>query len=209
MNPLRLAVLASGSGSNLQTVIDATQNGRLASRVICVISNKEDAYALERARKHKIEAIYLDPKKAEDGKTYDQRLLEELQKREIDLVVLAGYLKIVTPEVIDAYPRRMINIHPSLLPKYGGQGYYGIHVHQAVVESGDKETGATVHFVDKGIDTGEILIQKKIEVQEDDTAKTLQARVLEQIEHSILVEAIARLERRCKSENITHWKRGT
>ena len=188
MKSLRLAVLASGGGSNLQSIIDAIEIGKLDSKIICVISNKENAHALERARAHKIEAIYIN------SNNYDDKLLETLKDRDIDLVVLAGYLKIVRPEMIDAYPNKIVNIHPSLLPKYGGQGYYGIHVHKAVVEAGDKISGATVHFVDKGIDTGEIILQRSIEVLESDTPETLQKRVLEEVEHKIFVEAIGILE---------------
>lgn len=194
MKSFRLAVLASGGGSNLQSIIDAVEKQKLKSKIICVISNKEDAYALERARKHQIQAIYIDPKTKINGKTYDQQLLKTLKQQKVDLIVLAGYLKIVPSEIIDAYPHQMINIHPSLLPKYGGQGYYGIHVHKAVVEAGDKTSGATVHFVDKGIDTGDIILQKSIPVLEGDSPQTLQKRILEQVEHKIFVEAISTLE---------------
>lgn len=194
MKSFRLAVLASGGGSNLQSIIDAVEKQKLNSKIICVISNKEDAYALERARKHQIQAIYIDPKTKINGKNYDQQLLETLKQQKVDLVVLAGYLKIVPSEIIDAYPRQIINIHPSLLPKYGGQGYYGIHVHKAVVEAGDKISGATVHFVDKGIDTGDIILQKSIPVLEGDSPQTLQKRILEEVEHKIFVEAISTLE---------------
>ena len=200
MKPLRLAVLASGGGSNLQAIIDAIENRVLKSKIVCVISNKVDAYALARARAHNIEAIYINPKsgapEATSGLTYDGKLLATLREKEVDLVVLAGYLKIIGPEVIDAYPEKMINIHPSLLPKYGGHGYYGLNVHKAVVESGDKESGATVHFVDKGIDTGEIILQKSIPVEDGDSPQTLQKRVLEEVEHKIFVQAISMLEQK-------------
>lgn len=200
MKSLRLAVLASGGGSNLQAIIDAIENGKLKSEIVCVISNKVDAYALSRARAHGIEAIYINPKsgapEATSGLTYDEKLLALLQEKNVDLVVLAGYLKIIGPEIIDAYPGKIINIHPSLLPKYGGQGYYGIHVHKAVVEAGDKKSGATVHFVDKGIDTGEIILQRSIPVLEGDSPQTLQKRILEEVEHKIFVEAISMLEQK-------------
>lgn len=194
MKSLRLAVLASGGGSNLQSIIDAIESNKLKSKIVCVLSNKKDAYALERARAHHIEAIYIDPKADPNQGTYDQRLLAILKEKNVDLVVLAGYLKIIAAEMIDAYPGKIINIHPSLLPKYGGQGYYGIHVHKAVVEAGDKESGATVHFVDKGIDTGEIILQKSISVRGGDSPQTLQKRVLEEVEHKIFVEALSMLE---------------
>ncbi len=200
MKPLRLAILASGGGSNLQSIIDAVESGELISEIVCVISNKVDAHALTRARTHNIEAIYINPKsgapEATSGMSYDQKLLTALEEQNIDLVVLAGYLKIIQPEMIDAYPGKIINIHPSLLPKYGGQGYYGIHVHKAVVEAGDKESGATVHFVDKGIDTGKIILQKSVPVLPGDSPQTLQKRVLEEVEHKIFVEAISMLEQK-------------
>lgn len=190
MPRLRLAVLVSGSGTNLQSVIDAIQSGTLKSQIVCVISNKETAYGLERARRHHIPAYFIDPKEA----SYNEKLLERLQKEQVDLVVLAGYLKIVDPNLIKAYPHRIINIHPSLLPKFGGKGFYGLYVHKAVIEAGEKESGATVHFVDEGVDTGEIILQKRLKVAEDDTPERLQTRILEQIEHTLLVEAIQKLE---------------
>lgn len=190
MPRLRLAVLVSGSGTNLQSVIDAIQSGTLKSQIVCVISNKETAYGLERARRHHIPAYFIDPKEA----SYNEKLLERLQKEKVDLVVLAGYLKIVDPNLIKAYPHRIINIHPSLLPKFGGKGFYGLYVHRAVIEAGEKESGATVHFVDEGVDTGEIILQKRLKVAEDDTPERLQTRILEQIEHTLLVEAIQKLE---------------
>lgn len=195
MKPLRLAVLVSGGGSNLQAIIDATERLYLKSKISCVISNKKDAYGLERARKHGIEAIYINPKE----EAYDHRLLTLLQEKQIDLVVLAGYLKIIDPAMIKAFPGKIINIHPSLLPKYGGQGYYGIHVHKAVIAAGDKYSGATVHQVDIGIDTGKTILQERIPVLKDDTPESLQQRVLNEVEHKILVEAILMIE---KNESI-------
>lgn len=190
MSGLRLGVLVSGSGTNLQSMIDAVENGTLKSQIVCVISNKEEAYGLERARKHQIPAYFINPK--EEG--YDKKLLETLKKEQVELVVLAGYLKILNQELIHAYSKRIINIHPSLLPKFGGKGFYGLHVHEAVIEAGEKESGATVHYVDAGIDTGQILIQKKVAVEIDDTPESLQKKILNQIEHKILVEAIQKLE---------------
>lgn len=190
MRGLRLGVLVSGSGSNLQSIIDATESGILNSHIVCVLSNKENAYALERAKKHGIDAIYINPKES----TYDENLLEYLKKYQVDLVVLAGYLKIIDKKLIELYKGRIINIHPSLLPKYGGKGYYGIHVHEAVLAAGETESGATVHHVDDGIDTGEIILQRSLKVKKDDTPSTLQKRILEEIEHKILVEAIKMLE---------------
>lgn len=192
MRGLRLGILVSGSGSNLQSIIDAVENGQLTSEIVCVISNKEQAYGLERARKHNMTGIFIDPK----ASNYDELLLNTLKAHEVDLVVLAGYLKIIDQELIEAYKGRIINIHPSLLPKYGGKGYYGIHVHAAVIKAREKESGATVHHVDIGIDTGETILQKKLEVYAEDTAESLQKRILDEIEHKILVEAIALLEGR-------------
>ena len=190
MSGLRMAVLVSGGGTNLQSVIDAVEDGTLDSQIVCVISNKEAAYGLERARKHNIPAYFINSKEA----GYDEKLLKRLQEEQVDLVVLAGYLKILSPDLIKAYNRRIINIHPSLLPKFGGKGFYGLHVHEAVIAAGEKESGATVHFVDEGVDTGEIIVQKKLAVEAGDTPETLQARILDQIEHKILVEAIKKLE---------------
>lgn len=190
MSGLRIAVLVSGGGTNLQSIIDAVEEGTLESKIVCVISNKEAAYGLERARQHGIPAYFINPK--EEG--YDEKLFERLQEENVDLIVLAGYLKILAPKLIHTYKKRIINIHPALLPKFGGKGFYGIHVHEAVLKAGEKESGATVHYVDEGVDTGEIIIQRKLAVEAGDTPETLQARILNQIEHKILVEAIKGLE---------------
>lgn len=190
MSGLRLGILVSGGGTNLQSVIDAVEAGTLKSEIACVISGKETAYGLERARQHNIPAYFINDKEVD----YNQALLERLQEEQVDLVVLAGYLRIIDSSLIEAYEGRIINIHPSLLPKFGGKGYYGIHVHEAVIAAGEKESGATVHYIDHGIDTGKIILQRKLEVQPNDTAKSLQQRILAQIEHKILVEAISLLE---------------
>lgn len=192
MSGLRIGVLVSGGGTNLQSIIDAIEVGTLKSQIVCVISNKEAAYGLERARKHQIPAYFINPK--EEG--YDEKLLIRLKDEEVDLVVLAGYLRILNKELIEAYIGRIINIHPSLLPKFGGKGFYGIHVHEAVLAAGEKESGATVHYVDAGVDTGKIILQRKLQVMSEDTPETLQKRILEQIEHKILVEAIRSIEGR-------------
>jgi len=192
MSGLRIGVLVSGGGTNLQSVIDATIAGTLKSKIVCVISNKEAAYGLERARKHQIPAYFINPKEED----YDAKLLACLKEEQVDLVVLAGYLRILNKELIEAYGGRIINIHPSLLPKFGGKGFYGIHVHEAVIAQGEKESGATVHYVDTGVDTGKVILQRKLEVLPEDTAESLQKRILEHIEHKILVEAIQSLEGR-------------
>ena len=192
MSGLRIGVLVSGGGTNLQSVIDAVEAGTLKSQIVCVISNKEAAYGLERARKHQIPAYFINPK--EEG--YDEKLMTLLKDEQVDLVVLAGYLKILNQDLIEAYRGRIINIHPSLLPKFGGKGFYGIHVHEAVIAAGEKESGATVHYVDAGVDTGEVILQRKLEIMPEDTPESLQKRILEQIEHRILVEAIQSIEGR-------------
>ncbi len=192
MSGLRLGVLVSGGGTNLQSIIDAVETGVLQSEIVCVVSNKETAYGLERARKHHLPTFYIDSKSLD----YDKQLLDLLKQQKVDLVVLAGYLKIIDASLIEAYKDKIINIHPSLLPKFGGKGYYGIHVHEAVIAAGEKESGATVHYVDLGIDTGKTILQRKLAVDEKDTPETLQKRILEEIEHKILVEAISMLEGR-------------
>jgi len=192
MRGLKLGVLVSGSGSNLQSIMDAIDSKQLKSEIVCVISNKEQAYGLERARKRNMTGIFIDPKES----NYDEILLNTLKAHDVDLVVLAGYLKIIDVALIEEYKGRMINIHPSLLPKFGGKGYYGIHVHEAVIKAGEKESGATVHHVELDIDTGDTILQRKLEVYAEDTAESLQKRILSEIEHKILVEAIALLEGR-------------
>lgn len=191
MPGLKIGVLVSGGGTNLQSVIDATQDGTLASRITCVISNKEEAYGLVRARENGIQNIFINPKEA----NYNEQVLEVLKKHEVELVVLAGYLKILDARLIEAYKGRIINIHPSLLPKYGGKGYYGLHVHEAVIAAGETESGGTVHYVNEGIDTGEIILQRKVPIYPEDTPEILQQRVLDEVEHKILPEAIACIER--------------
>jgi len=188
---LNIAVLISGGGTNLQSLIDNIDAGNINGEIKIVISNKEDAYGLVRAKKAGIEALYINPSGLSDEE-YNRKIIEELEKRDIELVVLAGYLKILSKEFIQKYNGKIINIHPSLLPKFGGKGYYGERVHKAVLESGEKVTGATVHFVDEGTDTGPIILQETVEVKEDDTVESLQKRVLE-LEHRLLPEAVRML----------------
>ena len=188
---LKIAVLVSGGGTNLQAIIDKIENGTSQNaKIEVVISNKKDAYALERAKKHGIAGECLSPKDFERRQDFDSALLETLQKYEVDLVVLAGYLVIVPQNVVAAYANRMINIHPSLIPSFCGDGFYGLKVHEAVLARGNKVTGATVHFVDEGTDTGPIILQKAVYVQEGDTPEILQKRVMEEAEWNILPEAI-------------------
>lgn len=189
MSKLRLAVLISGSGSNLQSIIDTINLGQLDAEISVVISNRKNAYGLERAKNSGIKTEYVGTGNYSDEIDRTNKLLEILSENKIELIVLAGYLSILPANVINEYSRRIINIHPSLIPKYCGEGFYGERVHRAVLEAGESESGATTHFVDEGIDTGEIIIQKKVNVLTDDTTETLAARVLE-VEHEILVQTI-------------------
>ena len=177
---VKIGVLISGGGTNLQAVIDGCKNKSINGEVRVVISNKENAYGLERARNHNIKAIC---EKDED------KIIEVLKENEIELVILAGYLKIVSPKLVNEYRNKIINIHPSLIPAFCGKGYYGEKVHQGVIDYGAKVTGATVHFVDEGADTGPIIMQKTVEVKQDDDIKKLAKRVLE-VEHEILTKSI-------------------
>ncbi len=188
---LKIAVLVSGGGTNLQAIIDAINAGTITNTAIdVVISNNANAYALERAKKHGIEAMCLSPKSYETREQFNDALTQAIVDRQIDLVVLAGYLVIIPPQLIAAYKNRIINIHPSLIPSFCGTGFYGLKVHEEALKRGVKVTGATCHFVDEGTDTGPIILQKAVEVQPDDTPKTLQQRVMEQAEWIIMPRAI-------------------
>ncbi|VIG15842.1 phosphoribosylglycinamide formyltransferase [Clostridioides difficile] len=178
---LSIGVLISGGGTNLQAVIDGTESGEIKGQVKVVISSKQDAYGLERAKNHNIKAIC---------ETDEDKIIEILKENKIDLVVLAGYLKIISPKLVNEFRNKMINIHPSLIPSFCGAGFYGEKVHQGVIDYGAKVTGATVHFVDEGADTGPIIMQDVVKVNQDDDAKTLAKRVLE-VEHRILKESIS------------------
>ncbi len=188
---LRVAVMVSGGGTNLQALIDAVEAGTIEhTQIVAVISNKKDAYALERAEKHGILGLCISPKDFAGRDAFGRALVQALQEKQADLVVLAGYLVILPEILVQAYQNRMINIHPSLIPSFCGAGYYGLKVHEAVLARGVKVTGATVHFVDEGTDTGPIILQKAVEVHPDDTPKTLQQRVMEQAEWKILPQAV-------------------
>lgn len=187
---LRITVLVSGGGTNLQAVIDGIENGSIPdARIVRVISSNPNAYSLERARKHNIEAMVIGKTNYPDGEERTKAIIAALDDAKTDLVILAGYMSILGPGLIEAYRGRIINIHPSLIPKFCGAGFYGKRVHEAVLAAGEKESGATVHYVDEGVDTGPIIIQDKVPVMEGDTADTLAARVLE-TEHRILQEAV-------------------
>lgn len=188
---LKIGVLVSGGGTNLQAILDAIDNGEITNaQVEIVISNNANAYALERARKHNIEAVCISPKQFSEREEFYKALLEKLQTCGVDLVVLAGYLVAIPPMTVDAYPDKIINIHPSLIPSFCGVGYYGLRVHEAVLARGVKVTGATVHFVDKGTDTGPIILQKEVKVEQGDTPEVLQKRVMEKAEWKLLPLAI-------------------
>lgn len=188
---LKAAVLVSGGGTNLQAIIDGIENGTITNTEISVvISNNKNAYALERARNHGIEAICISPKEYETREQFNESLLKTIQSYQVDLVVLAGCLVVIPEMMVDAYPNRMINVHPSLIPAFCGTGFYGLKVHEGVLERGAKVTGATVHFVDKGTDTGPIILQKAVEVRQGDTPESLQRRVMEEAEWNIMPRAI-------------------
>ena len=188
---LKLAVFVSGGGTNLQAIMDSIDDGRITNAEIrVVISNNAGAYALTRAEKYGVEALLLSPKSFDTREEFNQKLLEALKEREIDLVVLAGYLVVVPPCVIEEYENRIINIHPSLIPSFCGTGCYGLHVHEKALARGVRVSGATVHFVDEGTDTGPILLQKPVMVEQDDTPEVLQRRIMEQAEWVILPKAI-------------------
>ena len=188
---LRVAVLVSGGGTNLQAIIDAIESGKITNtELVGVISNNKNAYALERAKKHGIPAECISPKNFETRAEFNRVLLEKLNELQADLVVLAGFLVVIPEEMIRVYRNRIINIHPSLIPAFCGTGYYGLKVHEAALARGVKIVGATVHFVDEGTDTGPIILQKAVEVEEGDTPKILQQRVMEQAEWKILPQAI-------------------
>lgn len=188
---LKIAVLVSGGGTNLQAILDAIDAGTITNtQVAVVISNNAGAYALERARAKGIEAVCISPKDYDDRAAFNDAFLERLNQYEVDLVVLAGFLVVIPEKMIAQYRNRIINIHPSLIPSFCGTGFYGLKVHEQALARGVRVTGATVHFVDEGTDTGPIILQKAVEIQQDDTPKVLQQRVMEQAEWKILPQAI-------------------
>lgn len=188
---LKIGVLVSGGGTNLQAILDAVKNHEITNACVqLVISNNAGAYALTRARDHGVEAVCISPKNYGSREEFHKALLEKLQESQVDLVVLAGFLVAIPEMIVNAYPNRIINIHPSLIPSFCGVGYYGLRVHEGVLARGVKVTGATVHFVDAGTDTGPILLQKAVEVQQNDTPEILQRRVMEEAEWKLLPRAI-------------------
>ena len=188
---LKIAVLVSGGGTNLQAIMDAIDNGKITNaRIEVVISNNRNAYALERAKNHGISALCISPKDYESREAFNEAFLQKLNSYEVDLVVLAGFLVVLPEQMITSYRNRIVNIHPSLIPSFCGKGFYGLKVHEGALARGVKVTGATVHFVDEGTDTGPILMQKAVEVRENDTPESLQRRVMEEAEWVILPWAV-------------------
>lgn len=188
---LRVLACVSGGGTNLQALIDRIEDGTIkGAEIVKVISNNPGVFALERAEKHGIEGCVVSPKEYETRAEFNDALLAAVEEAKPDLIVLAGFLVVIPPKMIEKYSGKIINIHPSLIPAFCGTGYYGLKVHEAALERGVKVTGATVHYVDEGTDTGPIIMQKAVEVQEGDTAKVLQQRVMEQAEWIILPRAV-------------------
>ena len=188
---LKVAVLVSGGGTNLQAIMDSIEDGRITgARIQVVISNNKNAYALTRAKEAGIPARCISPKDYENREAFNDALLEALVESGADLVVLAGCLVVIPEKIVERFENRIINIHPSLIPSFCGKDYYGLKVHEGVLDRGVKVTGATVHFVDKGTDTGPIILQKAVEVQDGDTPEILQRRVMEEAEWVIMPQAI-------------------
>ena len=188
---LRVAVLVSGGGTNLQAIIDAVENGTITNtQIVGVISNNKNAFALERAGRHGIPAQCISPKDFETRDEFNRVFLDKVNELQADLIVLAGFLVVIPEMMIREYRNRIINIHPSLIPSFCGTGFYGLKVHEAALKRGVKVVGATVHFVDEGTDTGPIILQKAVSVEEGDTPEILQRRVMEQAEWKILPQAI-------------------
>ncbi|MGC8992751.1 MAG: phosphoribosylglycinamide formyltransferase [Thermoplasmata archaeon] len=189
---MNIGILVSGRGTNMESIIEASEKGLIKSKVSVVISNKKDALALSKAKKHGIQSIYVSPKN-KSNEEYDKEIIKILDEYDVDFVVLAGYLRILSSVFINKYPMKIINVHPSLLPCFGGKGFYGEHVHRAVLESGMKFSGCTVHFVTDEVDNGPIILQKCVEILDSDTPETLAERILPK-EHEALIEAISLIE---------------
>jgi len=188
---LKIGVLVSGGGTNLQAIIDNIEKGTIFNaKIVMVISSNENAYALERAKNHEINGVCIKKKDYSSFDDYMQAMLDSLEKFEVDLIVLAGFMTVLSEKFIKHYNNRIINIHPSLIPAFCGDGYYGLKVHEEVLARGVKVTGATVHFVNEGTDEGPIILQKAVYIKDDDTAETLQKRVMEEAEWEILSEGI-------------------
>lgn len=191
---LKVGVLASHGGSNLQAIIDAAEARAIPAEVCCIISNNKNAKALERAQKHNIPAHHICRAQFNSDEELDEAIVETFKRHQVELVCLAGYMKLIGPRLLEAYRNRILNIHPALLPKFGGKSMYGIRVHQAVIESGEKVSGPTVHLVDEAYDNGRILAQRKVPVLPDDTPESLAARVLVE-EHKIYPDVVGKIAR--------------
>lgn len=204
---MNISVLVSGGGTNLQAIINAVEHGEISDvKIVSVVSNNPGAYALERAAAHGLDGVCISPKDFADREQYAKALLAHLKEKETDLVVLAGFLVVVPPMIVEAFPNRIINIHPSLIPSFCGTGYYGLKVHEEALRRGVKVTGATVHFVDSGTDTGPIILQKAVEIRDDDTPQSLQLRVMQHAEWRLLPEAIDLIAHgRVQVENGRTW----
>ena len=175
----KIAVLASTNGTDLQAIIDEMKANKMPGiELSVVISNKEDCYAIKRAKEQGYETVFIDPKD-KSREDFDNKMAQILKEKEINLIVLVGYMRILSPDFVKKFPKQIINVHPALMPKFAGKDFYGANVHQAVLNSGDKETGMTIHYVDEGVDTGEIILQKTCKVEESDTVETLKAKVQE------------------------------
>lgn len=203
MNKLRIGVLASGGGSNLQSIIDGCLDGSVPAEVVLVISNNSTAKALDRARNHGIDALHISAVSEGSAEEVDSRITKEMESRSVDIIALAGYMKKIGPAVLDHFAGRIINIHPALLPEFGGPGMYGMHVHEAVIASGEKESGASIHFVDGKYDHGSVIDQITVPVHSDDTPEILQKRVLK-TEHELYPRVIRKLaeERSLNGQNM-------
>lgn len=201
MNKTKIAVLVSGGGTNLQALIDYQKNQNAAFEIVLVISNKSKAYALERAKQNNIETVVISKKKQNlTQKEFEEEIINQIENHDIDLIVLAGFMCILSEEFTSKYPKRIINIHPSLIPEFCGKGFYGLKVHEEVLKAGVKQTGATVHYVNEIPDGGEIIMQKKVEVKKGDTPETLQKRVMEEVEWIILPESVNKISSEIKNK---------
>lgn len=198
---IRIAVLASGGGTNLQAIIDAQNSGKLHSgQIELVIVNRESAYAAERAKKAGIKALTITRKQTGSQEAFEAAIIKELENEKIDLIVLAGFMNVLSEDFIRRYEKRMLNIHPSLLPSFGGQGFYGLLVHEEALKRGVKVTGATVHYVNEIVDGGEIIMQKAVEVKDGDTPEELQLRVMHEAEWVIYPEAVEKVCAKMREE---------
>lgn len=188
-----IAVMFSGNGTDFQALIDGANMSKFDGRIVVAVSSNSAAYGIQRAKAAGIDCYVCRRKDYDDEAARDKAIVEILERYNVELVVLAGYLGILTKPLLERYPRAIINIHPALLPKFGGKGMFGLNVHTAVIAAGEKKSGATVHYVDGGTDTGDIILQRSLDVRADDTPETLQKRILDEIEHPLLVEAVALL----------------